>query len=151
LVKVVQQRTTLISICRARNKLKQKQYVANVVRLSIRFAHQFGARLFSLAPPWHRFGRGAFGKLAALSTRELDMLKQKLLEEVSARISEVLAASPARDVEKNLKASLAGVLARLDLVTREEFDVQAQVLARTREQLQALEARLARLEGSSDA
>ena len=79
------------------------------------------------------------------------MLKQKLLEEVSARISEVLAASPARDVEKNLKASLAGVLARLDLVTREEFDVQAQVLARTREQLQALEARLARLEGSSDA
>lgn len=74
------------------------------------------------------------------------MLKQKLLEEVSARISEVLAASPARDVEKNLKASVAGLLARLDLVTREEFDVQAQVLARTREQLQALEARLARLE-----
>lgn len=74
------------------------------------------------------------------------MLKQKLLEEVSARISEVLAASPARDVEKNLKASLAGLLARMDLVTREEFDVQAQVLARTREQLQALEARLVRLE-----
>lgn len=74
------------------------------------------------------------------------MLKQKLLEEVSARISEVMAASPARDVEKNLKASLAGLLARLDLVTREEFDVQAQVLAQTREQLQALEARLARLE-----
>jgi BMFP domain-containing protein YqiC len=74
------------------------------------------------------------------------MLKQKLLEEVSARISEVMAASPARDVEKNLKASLAGLLARLDLVTREEFDVQAQVLARTREQLQALETRVARLE-----
>lgn len=79
------------------------------------------------------------------------MLKQKLLEEVSARISEVMAASPARDVEKNLKASLAGLLARLDLVTREEFDVQSQVLARTREQLQALEARLARLEGGDSA
>ncbi|MFA5083723.1 MAG: accessory factor UbiK family protein [Hydrogenophilaceae bacterium] len=77
------------------------------------------------------------------------MLKQKLLDEVSARISEVMAASPARDVEKNLKASLAGLLARLDLVTREEFDVQAQVLAQAREQLQALEARLGRLEGDA--
>lgn len=75
------------------------------------------------------------------------MIKQNLLEEVSARISEVMAASPARDIEKNIKASLAGVMARLDLVTREEFDVQAQVLARTREQLQALEQRLAKLEG----
>lgn len=75
------------------------------------------------------------------------MIKQNLLEEVSARLSEVMAASPARDIEKNVKAGLAGVLGRLDLVTREEFDVQAQVLARTREQLQALEQRLAKLEG----
>jgi ubiquinone biosynthesis accessory factor UbiK len=79
------------------------------------------------------------------------MIKQKLLEEVTARISDVIAASPARDVEKNLKASLAGLLARLDLVTREEFDVQAQVLARTREQLADLEARLARLEAGDQA
>lgn len=75
------------------------------------------------------------------------MLKQKLLEEVTARVSEVMAASPARDLEKNLKATLTGLLGRLDLVTREEFDVQAQVLARTREQLLALETRVARLEG----
>mgnify|MGYP001132326947 CR=1 FL=1 len=74
------------------------------------------------------------------------MPKLNILEEVSARISEVMSASPAADVEKNMKASLAGLLARMDLVTREEFDVQAQVLARTREQLQALEERLARLE-----
>lgn len=74
-----------------------------------------------------------------------------LLEEISARISEAVAASPAKDLEKNLKASMAGLLARLDLVTREEFDVQAEVLARTREQLRALEERLARLEGGDDA
>lgn len=74
------------------------------------------------------------------------MLKQNLIEEITARISAVLAASPARDVEKNLKATLAALFAKLDLVTREEFDVQAQVLARTREQLGALEARLAKLE-----
>jgi BMFP domain-containing protein YqiC len=75
------------------------------------------------------------------------MLKPKITEEFTARIGEVLAMSPARDVEKNLRASLAAWLAKLDLVTREEFDVQAQVLARTREKLQELESRLARLEG----
>ncbi|NTV97165.1 MAG: accessory factor UbiK family protein [Thiobacillus sp.] len=79
------------------------------------------------------------------------MPKPNLLEEVSARISEVMAASPARDLEKNLKASLAGLLSRLDLVSREEFDVQAQVLAQTREHLRAVEERLARLERGNDA
>lgn len=74
------------------------------------------------------------------------MLKQKIAADMAAKVSEVLAMTPARDVEKNLKASLAAWLAKLDLVTREEFDVQAQVLARTREKLQELEARLARLE-----
>lgn len=74
------------------------------------------------------------------------MIKQKLTEEISARISEVMAASPARDIEKNLKSTLTGLLGRLDVVTREEFDVQAQVLARTREKLQELEARLSTLE-----
>jgi hypothetical protein len=75
------------------------------------------------------------------------MIKQKLFDDFTARISEVLAASPAKDVEKNLKATLSGMLAKLDVVTREEFDVQAQVLARTREKLQDLEARLVQLEG----
>lgn len=74
------------------------------------------------------------------------MLKEKLVAEMAGRVSEVLAASPARDMEKNLRASLTAWLSRLDLVTREEFDVQAQVLANTRQQLADLEARLARLE-----
>lgn len=77
------------------------------------------------------------------------MLTKKLTEEVAAKVSEVLAMSPARDLEKNLKAALTAWLARLDLVTREEFDVQAQVLVQTREKLQALEARIARLEGEN--
>ncbi len=76
------------------------------------------------------------------------MLKQKLVSEMAGKISEVLAMSPARDMEKNLKASLSAWLSKLDLVTREEFDVQAQVLARTREKLAELEARLARLENA---
>ena len=79
------------------------------------------------------------------------MLKQKIAEDFAAKVNEVLAMSPARDMEKNLRAGLAAWLSRLDLVTREEFDVQAQVLARTRDKLQELEARLARLEGDRPA
>lgn len=74
------------------------------------------------------------------------MFTQKLADDMAARITEVMAMSPARDIEKNLKGSLAAWLGKLDLVTREEFDVQAAVLARSQERLRALEARLASLE-----
>jgi len=74
------------------------------------------------------------------------VLASKVIDDVSARISEAIAASPARDVDKNVRALLTGALARLDLVTREEFDVQAQVLRRTREKLEVLATRLAELE-----
>jgi BMFP domain-containing protein YqiC len=71
----------------------------------------------------------------------------KIIEEITAKIGEALKAGPAADIEKNLKATLATLFNRMDLVTREEFDVQAEVLARTREKLTQIEARLARLEG----
>ena len=74
------------------------------------------------------------------------MQPSRLIDEVNARLSELLAASPARDVERNLKALVASTLERLEVATREEFDVQAKVLARTREKLAALEARVAELE-----
>lgn len=74
------------------------------------------------------------------------MLNQKILDDINAKVSEVLAQSPARDIEKNVKALLGGMFTRLDLVTREEFDVQQQVLVRTREKLTQLEARVAELE-----
>ncbi len=72
----------------------------------------------------------------------------KIVEELSAKMSELFAANPARDVEKNFRALMSSALARLDLVTREEFDVQAKVLARTREKLAALEARLDEARGA---
>jgi BMFP domain-containing protein YqiC len=74
------------------------------------------------------------------------MLDPKILEEIGARLSSLMAASPAADLEKNARALLASVFAKLDLVSREEFDIQTQVLQRTREKLKALEARLDRLE-----
>ena len=76
------------------------------------------------------------------------MLNPKLLDEMSSRVSSLLASTPAADVEKNLRAALAGLFARLDLVTREEFDVPREVLARTRAKLQALESRIAELEAA---
>lgn len=77
------------------------------------------------------------------------MTPTQLFEDLSNRISEVLAQSPAKDIEKNLRAILNAAFTRLDLVTREEFDVQAKVLARTRERLAELEARVAVLEAES--
>lgn len=74
------------------------------------------------------------------------MLDPKLFEELSARLSAIIAASPAADIEKNARTLLASFFAKLDLVSREEFDVQTQVLLRTREKLKAMEARLDELE-----
>jgi hypothetical protein len=74
------------------------------------------------------------------------MLGQKVFEEISGKLSQALAESPAKDLEKNLRAVLQSVFSKLDLVTREEFDVQQAVLLRTREKLEALEAKVAALE-----
>ena len=70
------------------------------------------------------------------------MLDPKILEDFGAKMSALLANSPAKDIEKNAKAVMSGVFSKLDLVTREEFDIQSEVLARTREKLKALEARV---------
>lgn len=73
-------------------------------------------------------------------------MNQKILNDINERMRDVFAHSPAADLERNVRAMLTSLFARLDLVTREEFDVQRQVLLRTREQLTRLEAQLAALE-----
>ena len=74
------------------------------------------------------------------------MEKTAFLDELQDKLEALLADTPAADLQRNLKALLVQQFARLDLVTREEFDTQTKVLARTREKLDALEARLAELE-----
>ncbi len=69
-----------------------------------------------------------------------------MLEDLQQRIATLFSSSPAADVQKNLKALLMQQFARLELVTQEEFELQRQVLARTREKLEALEERVAQLE-----
>jgi len=73
--------------------------------------------------------------------------RQSWLDEIQKNLSDLVARSPAADLQRNVKVMLNDTFSRLDLVTREEFDVQAELLARTRAKLDALEAQLNRLEG----
>jgi BMFP domain-containing protein YqiC len=74
------------------------------------------------------------------------MSRTRILDDLSARISEFLAASPAKDVEKNVQALLSAAFAKLELATRAELEIQSKILARAREKLSELEARVAELE-----
>lgn len=74
------------------------------------------------------------------------MLTPRFFEEMAAKLNEALASSPAKDFEKNARALLMQGFAKLDLVTREEFDVQAKLLAHALEKLSVLEGRVASLE-----
>lgn len=97
-----------------------------------------------LAP--QKVSLGACDKLALLSYLDTAMSNPSVLDEIAGRLSQMAASSPARDLEKNARALLGGVLNRFELVTREEFDLQKEVLARTRSRLEALEVRVAELE-----
>ncbi|MFK3741185.1 accessory factor UbiK family protein [Massilia sp. TN1-12] len=66
--------------------------------------------------------------------------------DLQGKLNQAIENSPAKDIERNVKAMMTQGFSKLDLVTREEFDIQAQVLAKTRAKLDALEARVAELE-----
>lgn len=66
----------------------------------------------------------------------------RLLDEIGAKLSEILATSPARDVEKNARALLSAFFDRFDLVTREDFEVQKRVLERAQARIAELEKKL---------
>ena len=74
------------------------------------------------------------------------MLDPKFLDDLAVRLADLAARRPGPELEKNARALLNGFFTRLDFVSREEFEVQREVLARTRAKLEALEARLAELE-----
>jgi len=76
-------------------------------------------------------------------------MDNRALDEISNRIRYLISNTPAGDMEKNLRALLSATFAKLDLVTREEFDVQREVLLRAREKITQLEARVAELERSA--
>ena len=74
------------------------------------------------------------------------MDNNNFFNDLQNKINQALEKSPAKDIEKNVKAMLSQGFAKMDLVTREEFEVQTQVLAKTRAKLEELEARVTELE-----
>jgi BMFP domain-containing protein YqiC len=74
------------------------------------------------------------------------MLEPRFFDELARRLSALVASTPAKDVEKNLRALLTSAMGRLDLVTREEFDLQRDALTKARDQLAELEARIAEMD-----
>ena len=79
------------------------------------------------------------------------MITTSMLDDLTRRVAQALPEGLGQmqsDMERNIRAALTAALARMDLVTRTEFDVQAGVLARTREKLTVLEQRVSELEES---
>ncbi|HSH53600.1 MAG TPA: accessory factor UbiK family protein [Methylotenera sp.] len=74
------------------------------------------------------------------------MLNPNTIGEISNKIKELINNSPVADLEKNVNALLKGAFTKMELVSREEFDIQAEVLRNTRQKLEELEAKLASLE-----
>jgi BMFP domain-containing protein YqiC len=74
------------------------------------------------------------------------MLNNEKLRELSNKIREIVKDSPLPDIEKNIDALLKSMFTKMELVTREEFDVQTEVLKRTRQKLEELEKKLSEIE-----
>jgi BMFP domain-containing protein YqiC len=74
------------------------------------------------------------------------MFDSSKINEMSNKIKDVVNSSPLADMEKNINALLKSMFTKMELVTREEFEVQAEVLRNTRQKLDLLEAKLAELE-----
>jgi ubiquinone biosynthesis accessory factor UbiK len=74
------------------------------------------------------------------------MLEPRFFDELARRVSALVAATPAKDVEKNMRALLTSAMARLDLVTRDEFDLQREALNRAHERMAELETKITELE-----
>ena len=74
------------------------------------------------------------------------MLNAQILNDLSSKIRQIVEDSPLSDAEKNIHALIQGAFTKMELVSRDEFDVQAEVLRNTREQLTLCEERLAELE-----
>ena len=67
---------------------------------------------------------------------------QTVAEDVQNKIGDAIRQSPAKDLEKNIRGLVSQGFQKMDLVTRQEFDVQAQVLAKTRAKLEELENKI---------
>jgi BMFP domain-containing protein YqiC len=85
-------------------------------------------------------------RLTKCNERRSSAMRPNVIEQILQAVAKTVPQGLTQDIEKNLRGVLRGVFDRLDLVTREELEVQEQVLARTRERLKEMEKRLTELE-----
>ena len=71
---------------------------------------------------------------------------QRITEEMQSKVGDAIRNSPAQEIEKNVRAMMNQGFQKMDLVTRDEFELQAKVLSKTREKLEALELKVAEME-----
>ena len=76
------------------------------------------------------------------------MVDKETIQEISQKIKNIISDSPINDIEDSINALLKGIFTKMDLITREEFDVQTGVLKKTREKLEKLEEQLTKIEKS---
>ena len=74
------------------------------------------------------------------------MLNKEKIQNLSNKIKHIIKDSPISDMEDNINALLKNTFTKMDLINREEFDVQTEVLKKTRSKLEALEAKIIDLE-----
>lgn len=78
--------------------------------------------------------------------KALKMEKKNFFDDLQNKVNQMIDSSPVKDIEKNVRALMTQALSRLDVVTREEFDLQAMTIAQLREQIIILQTRLNILE-----
>ncbi len=84
-----------------------------------------------------------------MNPQDIMQKMQTIANDMQTKVGDAIRQSPAKDVEKNVRSLMTQGFQKLDLVTREEFDLQTQVLAKTRAKLEALEAKVSALESKS--
>ena len=84
-----------------------------------------------------------------MNPQDIMQKMQTIANDMQSKVGDAIRQSPAKDVEKNVRSLMTQGVQKLDLVTREEFDRQTQVLAKTRGKLEALEAKVSALESKS--
>lgn len=107
----------------------------------------FGARYFACAPIWVE--HGVMRLVFSIALRYQTTMTNTPIEELARKLADSVpdgVRSIQSDLEKNFRSVLQNGLAKLDLITREDFEVQEAVLQRTREKLEAMEQRLSELE-----
>lgn len=74
------------------------------------------------------------------------LISNEKIQELSLKIKQLIESSPISELNNNLHALIQGALTKMELVSREEFDIQSALLARTQEQLKRLEEKISQLE-----